>query len=91
MIDLLIRVQKGHAWSGARCEYWLQCLTSLSWRYITAYRANQIDSIRTTPRSSLFGPLLMFLYNKNGPSGHLRAVQGVEAIVVSLVIAAFEL
>jgi hypothetical protein len=69
----------------------LQCLTSLSWRYITAYRANQIDSIRMTPRMSILGPSRVLASNKNGPSGHLRAVQGVEAIVVSLVIAAFEL
>jgi len=40
---------------------------------------------------SILGPSLVLLLNKNGPSGHLRAVQGVEAIVVSLVIAAFEL
>ena len=77
-----------------RSKVWVLVTVSLLpyfWRSIIAYRADQLDSIRTIPRLSLLGLSLVSFLNKTGPSRHLHAEQGVEAIVLSLVIAAFEL
>lgn len=77
-----------------RSKVWVLVTVSLLpyfWRSIIAYRADQLDSIRTIPRLSLLGPSLVPFLNKTGTSRHSHAVQGVEAIVVSPVIAAFEL